>query len=211
LGSAWGESYARGDNVSSQGSEGEQQPATATLCSQDYWVTHVLDARPERYQPGAPTLLCAMPDAERRLTSESLRDLLTGGSHQLALWGGERPSQDWAGLVTCDYPCSKHSCHWPTSGIIKSHDVAVRLRITATQDVQPLAHATTTFWEVLSGALCSTAVAWATCKSYRRPSYRSKHCSEVRSSRYIRSTDVNPLSLRRGGPLGPRRSVGGRP
>jgi hypothetical protein len=152
-----------------------------------------------------------MPDAERRLTSESLRDSLTGGSHRLALWGGERPSQDWAGSVTCDYPFSKHRYHRPTSGIIKSHDVAVRLRITATQDVQPLAHATTTFWEVLSGALCFTAVAWATCKSYRRPSYRSKHCSVVRSSRYIRSTGVNPWSLRRGGPLGAMEICGGRP
>lgn len=171
----------------------------------------MLDARPERHQPRAPTLLRAMPDAESRPTSESLRDLLTGGNHRPALWDGERLPQDRGCLVTCDYPFSQHSCHRPTSGLIKPHDVAVGLRMTATQDVRPLAPATTTFWEVLSIAIGSTAVTWATCKPCRRPSYRSKHRSVVCSSRYIRSTGINPLSLTRGGTLGPRISEGGRP
>jgi hypothetical protein len=176
---------------------------------QDYWVTHVLDARPERHQPRAPTLLCAMPDAESRPTSESLRDLPTGGNYQLTSW--ERPSQSRACLVACDHPFSTHSYRRPTSGLIKSLGVAVRLRMSATQDVQPLAPAITTFWEVLSIAVCSMAVAWATFKSCRWLSYRPKHCPVVCLSRYIRSTGVNPLSLTRGGTLGPRVSEGERP
>jgi hypothetical protein len=171
----------------------------------------VLDARPERHQPRAPTLLCAMPDAESRLTSESLRDSLTGGNRQLALWDGGYLSQDWACSVIWAYLFSKRSYHQSTSGMIKSHDAAVRLRMTATQDVQPLSPATTTFWEVLSVAIRSTAVAWATCRLCRRPSHRCKHRSVVCSSWDIRSTGVTPSPLTRGGPLEPRTSEGGRP
>jgi hypothetical protein len=145
-----------------------------------------------------------MPDAESRLTSESLRDLLTGGNRQLALWDCGRLSQARACIATPDSPFSQHSCHWPTSGIIRPHDVAARLCMTATQDVRPLAPATTTFCEVLSVAICSTAVAWAACKSFRRPSYRSTHYSVDCSYRYIRYS----LPLMLGGPSGLGRSAG---
>jgi hypothetical protein len=189
----------------------EQQLATAAPCSQDDWITHVLDAKPEGYQPRAQTLLCAMADTESQPTYESLRNSLTGGNCQLALSAGECLSQDQACWVACDHSSSQHSYHRHTSGMIESHGVAVRLCTTATPFVQALDSVTATFWQVLSLDVFSTAAALAICTSCRRPSHHSKHCLVVCSSRCIRSTFGYPLPLTLGGPLGPGRSEGGRP
>jgi hypothetical protein len=182
----------------------------ATPCSQDHWIAHVLDAKPERHQPRALTLLCAMPDAENQPACESLRDPLTEGNCQPALWVGACLPQDRACVVTCDYSFIKRWRHRHTSGMIESHGMTVRLCTTAAPYTQPLDSGTATSWEVPSVTVFSTTLALATCKSCQWPSCRSKRCSVVCSSRRTRSTAGNSLSLTRGSPLGPGIDEGGR-
>jgi hypothetical protein len=180
----------------------DQRAATATPSSQDYWITHVLDAKPGGHQPRAQTLLCAMLDAERRPACESLRNLPIGGNRRLAPWHGACLPQDWACLVTYHYLISKRSCHQHTSGMIESRGVAVRPCTTATQPVQALDSTIATSRKVLRVAVSSTVITLATCKSCQRPSYRSKHSSVVCSPRRTRFAYGNPLSLTRGGGVG---------
>ena len=131
---------------------GEQHPTTAEQRCWNPRLTNVLDAIPQKHQPAARTLWCAIPYAESQTACEGLRDQFLRRYRQLAPKAAERLLHDRERLVPFDQFPRAHGRHLRTTKVVESPFAAVRLRTTAAKRFKKVDSATAMSWKVLQRA-----------------------------------------------------------